>query len=269
MEKILIIHTQTEALIRNVGDFIRTEAESFSSDKVEYKGENKNNLVSYVDKTAEEMLVKGCSEILPDCGFINEESGEQKGTNDYVWIIDPLDGTTNFTHGLTVYSISVALQFQNQTIMGFVYHIPMNEMFSAVKGRGAYLNGKKISVSDRPTLGDSLIATGFPYMDFSWMEAYIETLKAFLRASQGMRRMGSAAIDLAYVACGRFEGFWENKLSAWDIAAGALIVQEAGGKVTDFVGGDNYLFGRQLIASNEKIHLEMQNLIGEYWQEFL
>ena len=269
MEKILLIHTQTETLIRQVGDFIRTEGATFSSEKVEYKAENKNNLVSYVDKTAEEMLVKGFSEILPNCGFINEESGEQKGTNDFVWIIDPLDGTTNFTHGLTVYAISVALQYQNETVMGFVYHIPMNEMFSAVKGRGAYLNGKKISVSDRQNLSESLIATGFPYMDFSWMDVYIETMKAFLRASQGMRRMGSAAIDLAYVACGRFEGFWENKLSAWDVAAGALIVQEAGGKITDFSGGDNYLFGRQIIASNEKIHQEMQELITGFWQDFL
>lgn len=269
MEKILLIHTQTETLIRKVGDFIRSEGATFSSDKVEYKEENKNNLVSYVDKTAEEMLTKGCLEILPDCGFINEETGVQQGTSDFVWIIDPLDGTTNFTHGLTVYSISVALQFQNETVMGFVYHIPMNEMFSAVKGRGAYLNGKKISVSDRPTLSDSLIATGFPYMDFSWMDVYIETLKAFLRASQGMRRMGSAAIDLAYVACGRFEGFWENKLSAWDVAAGILIVEEAGGKVTDFSGGDNALFGRQIIASNTLIHNEMQTIIADLWQDFL
>jgi len=269
MEKILLLHTQTETLIRKVGDFIRTEGATFSRDKVEYKAENKNNLVSYVDKTAEEMLVKGCSELLPNCGFINEETGEQKGTSGFVWIIDPLDGTTNFTHGLTVYAISVALQYENETVMGFVYHIPMNEMFSAIKGRGAFLNGEKISVSDCPTLSESLIATGFPYMDFSWMDTYIETMKAFLRKSQGMRRMGSAAIDLAYVACGRFEGFWENKLSAWDVAAGALLVLEAGGKVTDFSGGENYLFGRQIIASNEKIHPEMQDLIAEYWQEFL
>lgn len=262
MHNISNLYTQTELLVREVGQFIRTEALHFSSDKIEFKG--KNNLVSYVDKTAEEMLVKGCLEMLPGCGFINEETGEQKGQNDYIWIIDPLDGTTNFSHGLPVYSISVALQYQHETLMGFVYHIQMNEMFAAIKGQGATLNGEKISVSTAKHISESLIATGFPYIDFDWMDAYIETMKAFLRASRGMRRMGSAAIDLAYTACGRFEGFWENKLSAWDVAAGVLIVQEAGGKVTDFSGKDNYLFGRQIIASNSAIHAEMQEIIQRF-----
>lgn len=257
------IYTQTEQLIRTVGEFIRTEAALFTTDKVEFKG--KNNLVSYVDKTAEEMLVKGCAEMLPNCGFINEETGEHKGTSDYVWIIDPLDGTTNFTHNLPVYAISVALQYQQETIMGFVYHVPMNEMFTAQKGGGAYLNGKKILVSPQTKIANSLIATGFPYIDFDWMDAYIETMKAFLRSSQGMRRMGSAAIDLCYVACGRFEGFWENKLSPWDVAAGALIVQEAGGEVSDFEGKENYLFGRQIIASNRNIHQAMQDIIAAFF----
>ncbi len=265
MTNISHIHTQTEQLIRKVGDFICAESAHFSSDKIEYKG--KNNLVSYVDKTAEKMLVTGCSDILPNCGFINEETGEHKGTNDFVWIIDPLDGTTNFTHGLPVYAISVALQQKEETILGFVYYMSMNEMFSAIKGQGAFLNGKQIFVSERNNIGDSLIATGFPYMDFAWMDEYIETLKAFLRASQGMRRMGSAAIDLAYVACGRFEGFWENKLSAWDVAAGVLLVEEAGGKVTDFLGGNNYLFGKQIIASNRKIHAEMRKIIMKQFVE--
>lgn len=262
MHNLTLIATQTETLIRKVGDFICKEALVFTNDRIEYKG--KNNLVSYVDKTAEEMLVSGCLAILPNCGFINEETGEHKGTSDYVWIIDPLDGTTNFTHALPVYAISVALQYKHETILGIVYHLQMNELFSAIKGKGAQLNGKKISVSQRLALSESLIATGFPYMDFAWMDAYIETMKAFLRASQGMRRMGSAAIDLAYVACGRFEGFWENKLSPWDVAAGALIVQEAGGMVTDFSGKENYLFGKQIIASNTNIHQEMQDIIMPY-----
>lgn len=262
MEKLLAIHTQVEALVRKVGEFIRKEAILFTSDKIEFKG--KNDLVSYVDKTAEEMLVNGCREILPHSGFINEETGMLEGSNEYVWIIDPLDGTTNFTHGLPVYAISVALQYQAETVIGFVYHVPMDEMFSAIKGKFARLNDKDISVSEKEFLKDSLIATGFPYRDFEWIDAYLDTLKVFLRGSQGMRRMGSAAIDLAYVACGRFEGFWENKLSPWDVAAGALIVQEAGGKVSDFSGGDDFLFGRQIIASNHKIHQEMEVIIGAF-----
>lgn len=252
-------HRQLSSLIKEVGVFIRQQLKGFSAEMIEYKG--KNNLVSYVDKEAERMLVEGCRALIPGSGFINEETGESVTDSAYRWIIDPLDGTTNFIHGLDCFAISVALQHREETILGYVYHVPNKEMFSAVKGKGAYLNGKKIKVSPAPKLEKALFATGFPYTQFGWIDEYMEVLKSIMRQSHGLRRMGSAAIDLVYVACGRFDGFFEFKLSPWDVAAGALIVQEAGGKVTDFKGGDDYLFGRQILATNGKVHPEALQLI--------
>lgn len=255
-------HAQLEGLILTVGDFIRREAKAFTVDKIEYKGIN--NMVSYVDKTAEDMLVKGCSMLIPNSGFINEETGETTSDSPYRWIIDPLDGTTNFIHGVDCYSVSVALQYEEETILGYVYHVPNDEMFGAEKGKGAWMNGSPIRVSAAPKLANALIATGFPYNEFGWMDTYIEVLKAIMPRSHGLRRMGSAAIDLVYTACGRFDGFFEFKLNAWDVAAGALIVEEAGGKVTDFSGGKNYLFGKQIIATNGNFHTEVLDVFDSF-----
>ena len=250
-----------EALIVETGNFILTEQKTFSADKIEYKG--KNDMVSYVDKTAEKMLVKGCKTLIPNAGFINEESGESISESEYRWIIDPLDGTTNFIHDLPCFAISLALQYKEKTILGYVYHIPNREMFFAQKGKGATLNGEPIRVSAASQLSEALLATGFPYTQFGWIEEYMDMLKALMPRSHGLRRMGSAAIDLAYVACGRFGGFFEVKLSVWDVAAGALLVQEAGGTVTDFTGGDGYLFGREIVATNGKFHAEIIEITQE------
>lgn len=241
------IFNDVKGVVMNTGQFIREKAYEFTFDSVEKKGFN--DLVSFVDKEAEEMLVEGCRDTLPEAGFITEEGTSQESGKEYTWIIDPLDGTTNFSHGLPVYSISLALLRGDDIIMGIVYEINRDEFFYAIEGGPAYLNNEEINVSEIKQLSDSLLATGFPYYDFQDLSAYLNILNDFMQKTHGLRRLGSAAVDLAYVACGRFEGFFEYNLNAWDVAAGAFIVQQAGGTVTDFSGKNNFLFGREIVAS--------------------
>ncbi len=250
-------------LVKETGEFIRQESRKFDSSKIEYKG--KNDLVSYVDKEAERRLVHGLSEILPGSGFIAEEGTSNKKSDIYNWIIDPLDGTTNFTHGVPAYAISIALLKRGELSLGVVYEINRDECFHAARGKGAFLNHAPIQVSKVKSLDKSLLATGFPYYNFDQMRQYLTILNDFMQSTHGLRRMGSAAVDLAYTACGRFEGFFEYNLNAWDVAAGALIVQEAGGTVTDFNGGNDYLFGREIVAGNVT-QPEMLNTIQKYWK---
>ncbi|MES2778912.1 MAG: inositol monophosphatase family protein [Bacteroidota bacterium] len=235
-------------LTKTVGGFIHQEAKAFSFDKVEEK--SFNQLVSYVDKTAEEKLVKGLSEIFPEAGFITEEQTIATEEKEYMWVIDPLDGTTNFIHAIPVYSVSVGLLRNHKPVMGIVYEINRDELFYAWEGSKAYLNGNEISVKQNASLSKSLLATGFPYYDFDGMTGYLNALQYFMKHTQGMRRLGSAAVDLAYVACGRFDGYFEYGLSPWDVAGGVFIVQQAGGKVSDFKGGDDCIFGRAIVASS-------------------
>lgn len=256
------ITEETIDLTGRVGDYIRGEAIGFEQSKVEEKG--LNDLVSYVDKTAEQILVDGLKKILPEAGFITEEGTAGFTKEKYRWVVDPLDGTTNFTHGLPIYAISIALMNDKQVIIGVVYEINKDEMFWASEGSGAWMNGQQIKVSPRTELRESLLATGFPYYDFEQMEAYLKILNDLMQNTHGLRRMGSAAVDLAYVACGRFEGFFEYNLNAWDVAAGSLIVTEAGGRVTDFSLGNNYLFGREIIAGGDVLG-ELQQSISRYW----
>ncbi len=246
-------------LVKEVGAFIQTEASHFSNDKVEVK--SFNQLVSYVDKTAEERLVEGLKKTFPAAGFITEEETIASEQKEYMWVIDPLDGTTNFIHQLPVYSISIGLLHHNKPIVGVVFEPNRNELFYGWKDGGAYLNGKKISVRKNTVLMDSLMATGFPYYDFGLIDLYLETLKEIIRTTRGMRRMGSAAVDLAYVACGRFDGFFEYGLNPWDIAGGILLINEAGGKVTSFDGSDNALFGGEIIAASEAIYPAFSEVI--------
>ncbi|MDX5435950.1 MAG: inositol monophosphatase, partial [Pontibacter sp.] len=173
--------------------------------------------------------------------------------------------TTNFTHGLPVYSVSVALMDGDEIVLGTVYEPSRDECFWAYKGGCAYCNDTLIHVSDAPALKDGLIATGFPYYDFGLTQQYLQVLGSFMSKSHGVRRMGSAAIDLVYVACGRFEGFFEYNLNPWDVAGGAIIVQEAGGKVSKFTEDGDFVFGREIVASNGNIHTEMQKTISEFW----
>jgi len=235
-------------LSKEVGVFIRSERNKFSTDRIEVKG--KNDFVSYVDKSAESKLIEKLSILLPEAGYIAEEGTSTKRGDTYNWIIDPLDGTTNFIHGIPCFAISIGLIRDNTLILGVIYEINLDECFYAWENSKAYLNGKEINVSKVPTLADSLLATGFPYYDYGRMDEYLELFKYFMRNTHGLRRLGSAATDLAYVACGRFEGFYEYGLQPWDVAAGAFIVQQAGGKVTDFKGESNYVFGKELVAGN-------------------
>ena len=258
----LKISQQTIDLSREVGAYIREEAKSFDHHRVEEKG--LNDLVSYVDKTAEVKIVRGLKKILPEAGFITEEGTAGYSIEEYRWVVDPLDGTTNFTHGLPVYAVSIALMHLETLVVGVVYEINKDEMFWAAKGMGAWLNEESIKVSERKKLSESLLATGFPYYNFEQMSAYLKILNEFMKSTHGLRRMGSAAVDLAYVACGRFEGFFEYNLNAWDVAAGSLIVIEAGGEVTDFNLGRNFLFDREIIAGGNVLK-EMQTIIAKYW----
>ncbi len=250
---------------KEVGDFIVHEGNNFDRDKIEQKNDF-NNLVSYVDKEAERKLVKRLRELLPEAGFITEEGTvETSADKEYNWIIDPLDGTTNFLHNLPIYSISVGLAKNKEVVLGVVHEMNRNECFHAIEGGSAYCNDKIIKVSGIQTLQESLLATGFPYYHLDKKDIYLEIIKEFIDKTHGIRRLGSAAIDLAYVACGRLEGYFEYNLNAWDVAAGTFIVQQAGGKVSDFSGGNNFLFGGELCASCSGVHAEMAKMIKSHW----
>ena len=235
-------------LSKEVGVFIKNERIKFTIDNIEVKG--KNDFVSYIDKTSEKLLIDKLSLLIPESGFIAEEGTSTKKGEIYNWIIDPLDGTTNFIHGIPCFAISIALMKQDELVLGVVYEINFDECFYAWEGSKAYLNEKEISVSKADSLGGSLLATGFPYYDYHKMEEYLKLFSYFMQHTHGLRRLGSAATDLAYVACGRFEGFYEYSLQPWDVAAGAFIVKQAGGKVTDFSGGNNFIFGKEIVAGN-------------------
>jgi len=257
------ICNQVVELSKTVGSFIINE--KINSADVETK--SKNSLVTFVDKTAERKIVDGLIPLIPNAGFITEEETANNLGDEYYWIIDPLDGTTNFIHGLPFYSISIALQKGNNTVLGVVLEVTSGECFYAWEGSNAYLNGKIIQVSKTNLLADSLLATGFPYYDYDRVDEYIALLKHFMQETRGIRRIGSAALDLAYVACGRFDGFYEYSLNPWDVAAGAFIVQQAGGKVTDFKGENNYLFGKEIVAGNNNLFTDFSKAIKDYMVE--
>lgn len=251
--------TEVCEISKQTGAYILAERLRMGRPHFEVKG--KNDFVTQVDKGAEAILVNQLSALLPGSGFITEENTVEFIQSDYVWIIDPIDGTTNFIHGLPLFSISIALQYQSKTILGVIYEVSNKECFYASLGRDAFCNGEKISVSNHSQLSDSLLVTGFPYKDAGKLENWMRLFVDLLRKSHGVRRLGSAAIDLAYVACGRFEAFYEYGLSAWDVAAGAFIVQQAGGFVSDYSGGDNFLLGKELLAGNGKMNEELRSVI--------
>lgn len=255
---LITIVEQVVELSKSTGEFIRTESKNFNTKSVEYKG--KNDLVSYVDKTAEQQLVSGLKSILPEAAFITEENTENT-EGKFQWVIDPLDGTTNFVHGLPCFCISIALLENKKAVLGVIYEINLDECFYATKGGGAFLNRIKIKVTETAELSQSLLATGFPYHDYSRLKEYMRVFDHCMHHTHGLRRLGSAAVDLAYVACGRFEGFFEYGLNAWDVAAGVIIVREAGGTVSDFSGNDNPIFGAEIIATNKNIYSEFLEML--------
>ena len=258
-----LICKETISICKDAGLFIRQQLNLIKESDIEQKGTH--DFVTFVDKTAEEMLVKALQKILPEAGFITEEGTATVRGPRYNWVIDPLDGTTNFLHRLPCFCVSVALVDNDDPIIGVVYEINLDECFSATKGGGAFLNGDPIRVSTQKNMDRALIATGFPYNDYSLLPKYMLIFEYLIRTATGVRRLGSAAADLAYVACGRFEFFFEYSLKHWDVAAGILLVTEAGGVVTDFSGGKEYLFGKQMLASNAAMADEAEKLMKEYF----
>ncbi len=223
--------------------------------EIEFKG--KVDVVTTVDKAIEQKVVDIIKAQYPDHDILAEELHHQERSNPYCWIIDPLDGTVNFAHNVPHFSLSIALEHNNEMVLGIVYNPILEELFSAEKGSGAFLNGKKISVSKTTTLLHSLTATGFPYDRWQHSNIYIEELRKIMPYVQGIRRDGVASLDLCYVACGRYDGFWERKLKPWDVSAAVLIIKEAGGKVTNYDAKDYYYTDDTLLATNKLIHQEM------------
>lgn len=242
-------------LCQQTGEFLLEEVNKVRSTDVEEKSDK--NYVTYVDKLSEVRLMEGLSKIVPGTGFIAEESPElEQGAMN--WIIDPLDGTTNFIHRVPVFSISIALAEGEDILSGVVLEVNSKELFYTWKGVSSFMNNRKIKVSSAEHLSDCLFATGFPYYDYSKMEPYLNLFRYMMVNTRGIRRLGSAAADLAYVAAGRFDGFYEYGLSPWDVAAGILLVQNAGARVCDFNFGEDYLFGKELITTNNLVFDEFK-----------
>jgi myo-inositol-1(or 4)-monophosphatase len=254
-----IICKEVCEIAKEAGAFLKSEVSKIREADIETKG--LHDFVTYVDKNSEKLIITRLSEIIPEAGFIAEEKTVTNKSDKYNWIVDPLDGTTNFIHGLPCYSVSIALMNETNVVIGVVYEVNLDECFYAWENSPAYMNGKEIKVSEKNKISDALLATGFPYYDYSLLNNYLHLFKHFLKNSHGIRRLGSAAVDLAYVACGRFEGFFEYGLQSWDVAAGSFIIKQAGGKVHDFKGGDDFIFGREILASNSAIAEEFIGVI--------
>jgi myo-inositol-1(or 4)-monophosphatase len=238
--------------IREISAFLQNELGKVNIEEIEFK--ERNHLVSYVDKTSERMLIAALGELVSEAAFLAEEETVKHEEKDWQWIIDPLDGTTNFLHHLPFFAISVALQHEGKTVLGIVHSVMQDETFYSYGGGRSYMNKKLISVSKTNKMEDSLLATGFPYYDFDYIDSYLKMIKPLMLETRGLRRIGSAALDLAYVACGRFDGYFEYSLSPWDVAGGSFIVEHAGGKVGDFSGGEDYIYGKEIVAGNPFIY---------------
>jgi len=245
----------------NAAEIIRSHI-----NKVDYEinAKGKNDFVTEIDKKTEKFIVSELSQILPEAGFIAEEKSSLKVGEIYNWIVDPIDGTSNFIHGIYPCSVSIALKQNDEIVVGVVYEVGLKECFYAYKNGGAWLNGEKISVSNVDSISNAFVATGFPYNRFEVINSYIDLLKYFVTNAQGVRRLGSAAVDMAYVAAGRFDAFYEYDLKPYDVAAGIIILREAGGNVCDFSGGDNYLFGGEMVATNALIFKDFSSVVTKY-----
>ncbi len=253
---------RVQEIALSTGKFIREEQKKISSKEVETK--SVASLVTYVDKTAEQQIVSALKELIPESGFVAEEGTAGSNNESYTWFVDPLDGTTNYIHGLAPHSVSIGLAKEGVMVLGVVYEVGADELFYAWKDSPAFCNGHEIKTASRSKSEDALIATGFPYYDFDRMDDYIEAMKVLMQTTRGIRRFGSAAVDLCYIAAGRFDAFWEHALHAWDVAAGVFILQQAGGKTTDFNGGDNWLFGGEIISASTAYFPEFFAVVNKY-----
>ncbi|QEP43697.1 inositol monophosphatase [Ectothiorhodospiraceae bacterium BW-2] len=233
------------------GNYISRSLEQV--DRLQINNKSRHDYVTEVDERAEQMIIETLTKAYPDHGFWGEESGQNLRDSDYVWIIDPLDGTTNFIHGVPQFAVSIALQHKGQLTQAVVYDPVSQELFTASKGGGAQLNNRRLRVTQRRSMKGALLGTGFPFRPNQNLELYLQTLKALIPDSAGIRRPGSAALDLAWVAAGRFDGFWEFGLNPWDIAAGVLLIKEAGGLVGDMRGDEGYMQRGDLVAAGPKL----------------
>jgi myo-inositol-1(or 4)-monophosphatase len=253
---------ETCRIARAAGLFIREAKGTIRQSQIETKG--LNDFVTRVDKESEEMIVFALKQVLPEADFLAEEQSALRTGAEYTWVIDPLDGTTNFIHGLPCFCVSIGLIKNDVPVLGVIYEVNQDECFYAWQGGGAFLNGESISCTSRNKLADSLLVTGFPYYDYSKIDEYLALFKHLMKNSRGMRRLGSAAADLAYVAAGRCDAFYEYSLKPWDVAAGAVIVREAGGLVSDFSGENGFLFNQEIVASASGIYDETLAVIQRF-----
>ena len=249
---------------RSAGSVINRAALDLDVLKIGTKGPN--DFVSEVDRKAEEVIIQTLLEAYPGHGILAEESGREHGArdSDFVWIIDPLDGTTNFLHGFPVYAVSIALAFRGVVQQAVVYDPTRNDLFFASKGRGAYLNDRRLRVSKRTRLSDSLIGTGFPFRKGDNFKRYVKMFEEVMQSCAGLRRPGAAALDLCYVAAGYYDGFFETGLQPWDAAAGSLIITEAGGLIGNFTGESDYLYQREVVAGNPKVYGQLVQILAPY-----
>lgn len=259
----LILRMMFEKLLE-----ITAQASSFVREKaltpftVEFKT-GEMNLVTDADKGSEKLIIDFIHKNFPGHGILAEESGGEDQNAEYLWVIDPLDGTTNFAHGLPLYAVSIGVMKNGETIMGAVADVSRGIIYSAEKGGGAYANNKRITVSSRSRLEESLLVTGFPYDVREHADPILNVLGGFLKTARGIRRLGSAALDFCFIAQGVFDGYWEMHLQSWDICAGQIIVEEAGGRVTDFAGNRLSIFSKEILCSNGLIHPLMHKIIAE------
>jgi len=238
---------------------------SLDLDLVQVSTKGRRDFVTEVDRAAEATIIEILATAYPQHAFLAEESGasEKQQQAEYTWIIDPLDGTTNFIHGFPQYAVSIGLRHHGQITQAVVYDPTRNELFTASRGRGAFLNDRRIRVSRRSKLKESLIGTGFPFRQLDHLDEYVRMFKRITEETAGIRRPGAASLDLAYVAASRLDGFWEFGLSPWDMAAGSLLILEAGGMVSDFAGGEEYLFAGNIVCGAPKIHEQLLTLVQE------
>lgn len=248
----------TKKLVRDVGDRILKKASQ--QKRISFKGEI--DLVTQFDREAQRLIVDALRKNFPEYGILSEEDIDTNTNRAIKWIVDPLDGTTNFAHGLPIWAISIGLEVGKDILLGVVYDPNRRETFSGLKGRGAHLNGRRIHVSKAKRLEYSLLVTGFPYDIRRSKKNNLRHFNAFAVRARAVRRLGSAALDLCYTACGRFDGYWELKLSPWDQAAGSLILREAGGRITDFSGRDFDVYGNEVLGTNGYIHRQMMRVLN-------
>jgi myo-inositol-1(or 4)-monophosphatase len=234
---------------------------SYDVDKLTVRSKQKNDFVSEVDHAAEDAIISVLRDAYPDHGFLGEESGYKDRDAEYLWVIDPLDGTTNFLHGNPQYCVSIGLLHKGAPNQAVVFDPNRNELFTASKGAGAFLNDRRIRVSKADKIEDALLGTGFPFREIVNVDDYLRMLRNAMKTCAGVRRPGAAALDLAWVACGRLDGFWEMGLSPWDMAAGALLIREAGGLVGDFSGDDKYMDSGRIVAANSKLFSPLLKLL--------